>query len=111
MMKHKIGEIVTITDDFEIKGAIDNNNTILVKSGDTGFIDSKGLIHYMTGKARGKIQNIEDIEVKGYDYESISKLIYKRLNAEYDIGEMLENEDIDKIDFMETIEDMLSDIL
>jgi hypothetical protein len=110
-MKHKIGEIIIITDGFEIKGAIDNKDTIQVKSGDTGFIDSNGLIHYLTGKARGKIQKIEDIEIKGYDYESISKIIYKRLNAEYSLGEMLENEDIDKIDFVETIEDMLSDIL
>lgn len=109
-MSHKIGEIITIKEDFEIKTAI-GENTIQVKKGDTGFVDSRGMIHYLTGGARNKIQKIEGVEVKGYDYESISKLILKRLNEEYNICEMLENEGIGGHDFRDTVEDVLSDIL
>lgn len=109
-MKHKIGEIVTIKEGFEIKTAI-GENTIQVKKGDTGLVDSRGMIHYLTGEARDKIQKIDGVEVKGYDYESISKLIFKRLNAEYNICEMLENEGIEGHGFRDTVEDVLSDIL
>ncbi|EPY2295890.1 hypothetical protein ACXATC_003560 [Clostridium sporogenes] len=108
-MKHKIGEMIRIKEDFEIKTAI-RENTIQVKEGDTGFMDSKGMIHYLTGEARNKIQKIDDIEVKGYDYESIAKLIFKRLNIEYNICEMLENEGIEGHEFRDTIEDVLTDI-
>lgn len=109
-MKHKIGEIVTIKEDFEITTVI-GEETIKVKKGDIGFVDSKGLIHYLTGKAKNKIQKINDIEVEGYDYESIAKLIFKKLKNEYDIGEILEDEGIEEYDFRDTIEDVLIDIL
>lgn len=108
-MKHKVGEIIKIKEEFEIKTSI-GENTIPVKKGDTGFMDSKGMIHYLTGEARNKIQKIDDIEVKGYDYESIAKLIFKRLNIEYNICEMLENEGIEGHEFRDTIEDVLTDI-
>ena len=110
-MKPKIGEILTIKEDFEIKSAL-GGYTKQVKKGDTGFIDSKGMIHYLTGEARGKIQNIDGIELKGYDYESITNLIYKRLNCEFDIDYMLDDSDIDEVEhFKDIIEDVLSEIL
>lgn len=110
-MKHKIGEIIKITNDFEIKSAL-GGYIKQVKKGDTGFIDSKGSIHYLTGEARDKIQKIDDIELKGYDYESITNLIYKRLNCEFDIDNMLDDSDIDEVEhFKDIIKDVLSEIL
>ena len=77
-MKHRIGEMIRIKKDFEIKTLM-GKDTIHVKVGDTGFMDSTGMIHYLTGEARNKIQKIDDdIEVKGYDYESIAKLIFNK---------------------------------
>lgn len=109
-MEHKIGEILEITDDFEIKTAI-SEKTLQVKKGDIGYIDSNGCMHYLSGDAKGKIQKIDDVKPKGYDYESIANLIFKKLNTEYDLKEALQGYGIDEKDFLEQIEDILSDIL
>ena len=50
-METKIGQQITVTEDFEIQTSC-GENKIQVKKGDTGFIDSNGFVHYETGKAR-----------------------------------------------------------
>lgn len=109
-MKNKIGQILTIEQDFVIESAI-AGNVIQVKKGDKGFIDSKGLLHYSTGEARGKIQLVKDAEMKGYDHESIATLIYKRLRNAYNLDEIIEDYDLDRDEFIDEIEDILSSIL
>lgn len=109
-MKSKIGQILTIEEDFKIITGICGNE-IIVKKGDTGYVDSKGAIHYLTGAARGKIQVGKDIKIKGYDYESIATLIYKRLHCEYELGDMFGDYDIEKKEFIDSIEDILNEIL
>lgn len=98
----KIGQEIIVEEDFEISNIV-SNKIMTVKKGDKGFLDSKGFIHLTTGNGRGKIVKINDvnIEVEGYDYENISNIILNRLNREFGIEELLENE----------IEDVLTDIL
>ena len=52
-------------------------------------------------------------KVKGYDYIdiAIAIFIYHRLNSLYGLGMMLEENDIDEDEFIEEIEDVLSDML
>ena len=110
METFKIGQEIVITQDFEIEGF--SGNKILVKKDDKGYVDSMGNFHYQTGAARGKIQAIkEDVDVKGYDCENIAKIIYKRLQSQFEIKEFLEGYDITIEDFTNEIEDILSDIL
>ena len=106
----KIGQEIIITKDFEIVGF--SESEVLVKKDDKGYVDSMGDLHYQTGAARGKIQAIkEDVDVKGYDCENIAKIIYKRLQSQFEIKEFLEEYEIPVEDFTNEIEDVLSDIL
>ena len=50
-------------------------------------------------------------KVKGYDYIDIAIAIFHRLNSLYGLGMMLEEDDIDEDEFIEEIEDVLSDML
>ena len=50
-------------------------------------------------------------KVKDYDCENIAIAIFHRLNSLYGLGMMLEEDDIDEDEFIEEIEDVLSDML
>lgn len=107
---YKIGQEISIKEDFEIK-TISTSTIIKIKQGDKGYVDSKGFLHLTTGKGKGKIINIEGMEVSGYHHEDISKRIFARLSNYFNLDEILENEDIDIDRFKEEIEDVLMDIL
>jgi len=107
-MKLQIGQEIVIKEDFNITGLMDD--TIQVKTGDKGYIDSNGFIHYETGKARGKIQKIAGAELEGYDTENIAKLIYEQLKWKWNIDEHLENYDNDKQQLIDDIDYFLSEI-
>jgi len=109
-MIYKIGEEIGFNSDFEIELAF-SGDKLLVKQGDKGFLDSKGMIHYTTGQARGKIQKIKEIEVKDYAHDNISKIIFRRLNNEFNLKEALDDYDVSEKDFIDSIEDILMDIL
>lgn len=105
-----IGQEIVIKEDFKINATI-SNKVKTVKKGDKGFLDSKGLLHLINGAGKGKIINVEGVEVKGYDHENIAKMIFGRLSNYFNLDEILENEDIDIKRFEEEIEDVLMDIL
>lgn len=102
----KIGREVIIEEDFEIEGLKDKKQ---VKKGDKGFVDSRGFVHYLTGEARGKMQKIDRVEMKGYDTGNIAEIILIYLNY-FGIKDMLNDYDIDKKDFKEKIEEALDEI-
>lgn len=111
MNQYKIGEQISFSQDFEIE-AIISGNKLQVKAGDKGYIDSRCSIHYTSGQAKGKIQNLrKEIEVNGYDYENIAKMIYKRLENQFGVNDFLEDYEIPEKDFIDEIGDVLSDIL
>ena len=73
----KIGQEVVMEKDFEIK-TIGSGKVITVKKGNRGFLDSKGRVHLINGEGKGKIIKVENIKLKGYDYENIAIFIYWR---------------------------------
>lgn len=81
-MNSKIGQEVTATEDFEIKGY---NKSLQIKKGDKGFVDNNSWVHYINGNARGKMVQFKDLNVKGYDVENISKLIFNQLDVKFNI--------------------------
>ncbi|MRZ28063.1 hypothetical protein GKD08_04710 [Paeniclostridium sordellii] len=107
---YKIGQEIVVKEDFKIN-TITNEKVMTVKEGDKGFLDSKGFLNLRTGKGRGKIIKINDIEVKGYDHRNISKLILQRLNNVFNLEEFMEYEEIEKSEMIEEIEDVLMEIL
>ena len=50
-------------------------------------------------------------KAKDYDCIDIAIAIYHRLNSLYGLGMMLEEDDIEEDEFIEEIEDVLSDML
>jgi len=109
-MIHKIGEEIRVVRDYEIETIL-SENKLQVKEGDKGFIDSSGSIHYTSGQARGKIHRLREVEVKGYDYENIAKMLWKRLKSQFEIEEFLGDYDVSEKDVLEELEEVLSDIL
>jgi len=109
MNKIKIGQEIIAQEEYEIETEL-SKTKLTVKVGDRGFVDSKGLLHYINGEARDKIVMINNVEINGYDYENIARLIYRKLNFSYPLSDMFEDYDIDSSDFKETIEDVSSDI-
>ncbi len=106
----KIGQEITIREDFEINNIV-SNTVINIKEGDKGFLDSKGFLHITTGNGRGKIVKMDGIEPTGYDYGNISKMVFDRLDVVFGLENFLEDEEIDIKEFIEEIEDVLIGIL
>lgn len=106
----KIGQELQIKEDFKINTIV-SNKVITVKQGDKGFIDSVGHLHITTGNGKGKVVKINNAEVKGYDYENISKLILNRLNSVFGLEEYFKDEDIDSKEVIDEIEYILMEIL
>lgn len=105
----KIGQEIEMTEDFVIESCL-GTKVLEVKKGDKGYIDGNGCIHYTTGKAIGMIQKAA-AEIKGFDYENISKIIFNRLNNSYNFEEFLDDYDIDRHELIEEIENALVEIL
>lgn len=105
----KVGQEIIVQEDFEIETSL-SKNKITVKAGDKGFVDNKGFIHYTTGVARGKMHFNKELILIGHDYENIARIIFKRLDNEFELSDFLEAFDIDKKDFIDEIEDVLTDI-
>lgn len=108
-MKMKIGQEVIISEDFEIVGFF-SEDTISVKKGDKGYIDSNKFIHYETGNARGKMHRFSDAELDGYDTENIAKLIFEQIKWKFALGEFLEDYDIEGESIVEEINYILDEI-
>lgn len=107
---YKIGQEIIVKENFKINNTR-SDKVVTVKEGDRGFLDSKGFLNITTGKGRGKFVKIDDIEVKGYDHINISKMIFNRLNSEYELDNFLEYEGIRRSELINDIADVLSDIL
>ena len=106
----KIGQEVEVKKSFKVNTTV-SEKVLTVKEGDKGFLDSKECLNLTTGKAKGKIVKINNIEIKGYDHENISKMIFTKLNSEFGLKTYLQDKEIDVNEFMEKIEDVLMVIL
>lgn len=108
-MKVKIGEEIKFKEGFEIESF--GGKKKIVKEGDRGVITKHGVVKYLSGDAKGMLQKIEELEVKGCDHENIVNMIFNRLNSAFNLRDMLEQEDIEEKEFKEEIEDLLYDFI
>lgn len=108
-MKFKIGQEVVVDENFTIQSVI-TSKTMEVKMGDKGIIDSEGNLHLKTGNAKGKIIPYTEKEnLKGYDIQNIAQMIFKRLNDEFHLADIIYAYDIEKEDFIDAIESVFYD--
>lgn len=70
----KVGEKITI-DDLLQKRAVTANAAINCEIGDEAYVDCLGLIHYTTGRSKGKVQKLNLEKPRGYDYNNISECL------------------------------------
>lgn len=108
-MSKPIGSIIKISEDIDVKRVVSGKDRI-IKAGTTAVVNSNGDLFILTGTEQNTILS-KGYEVYGYDTKSISELILRRLNLEINLGDILEENDIDRSDFIELIESMLDDIL
>lgn len=102
---YKIGQEIEFIEDFEIEKVI-SKEKVQVKKGDTAVITSNGTAIHTKGQARGMIQFLSGVNIEGYDHENIAKMIFKRLDREFDLTEYLEDDY-----YIETIVDEIEDVL
>lgn len=106
----KIGQEIKFKENFEIE-AIISKTKLEIKEGDRALITKSGF-KVLTGEARGKRLDFnKDEKAEGYDYSNISKLIFNRLDAVFELERYLDDEEIGYEEFIEEIEDVLMDIL
>lgn len=106
----KIGQEIKIQGDMIVKSYL--KRTILkVNKGDLGVINSRKSVRLLTGEAIGKIIKIDNIELKGFDYNNISKIILNNLLTNTGIGETMEDYCISDDEISEVIEDTLREII
>lgn len=103
----KIGELIKLDKDIDIQTF--GGNILKAQKGDSGVITQDGSIYLLDGRAQNKIITTE-IEPKGIDYSSIAQLIFRRINIELDLGELLKDNDIDSKDCIDLIESVIEDI-
>ena len=109
----KIGQRVAFKEDFKIKSVL-GGKEIEVLKGDGAIVTQHGY-KITNGAGRDRIIPFSELddneEIKGIDYRNISKMIYKRLCLEYDINDFLVDMEISDLEFRDSIEDVLIDIL
>ena len=113
-MKFKIGEEVKLKESFETETF--DGRKIAVKDGDKGIIvsnivASNSFVLYISGNAKGVMQELEDVEVEGYDYRNISSMILDRLNVVFRLEDFLEDKGIGEEEIINEMEELLVGIL
>lgn len=99
-MKYKIGQILTLKQDVEVKKSLSGEKVVIPK-GNKIIIGADNLAHHIKN---GLIQPLEeDAEVKGYDEEGIAEYLYTYLRRYFPIDEMLDGYDDAKENFIEGI--------
>lgn len=101
MENAKVGQRIEVTQDFTISGF--DNKKVIVKKGDSGFIDSNNFIHYITGNAEGMIQGIKGWDIKGYDVNNITKMVFDHIDNYFGLLDILQFYDVNVIGFKEII--------
>ena len=106
----KLGQTIKFKDGFEVKSPI-SNKIFNIKEGDEAIVTKNGY-KMLSGEARYKKINFRENDVvDGINYSKIASLIYKRLNNEYEIEEFLNDCDIEPCRVIDSIMDILEDII
>ena len=108
-MSKAIGSIVEIEQDIQVTKILTGENK-MIKAGTTTVVDANGDLFVLTGTEQNTIVN-QGYKVNGYATKSIAQLIFRRLNFELNLGDILNENDIEVNDFIDITESMLIDIL
>lgn len=106
----KIGQIVTVTEDFETRRILSNEIDI-VRKGDKAIVKANGWIEYVTGDSIGMMQKLGDeFKVVGYDTENIAERLIRGLERTI-LADYIDREDEEFEYIREEIESTLYQIL
>lgn len=108
-MSKAVGSIVKFEKDIQVKNVLSKKNKV-IKAGTTAVVRVDGDLFVLTGTEQNTIVN-RGHEVYGYDTKSIAQLIFRRLNLELNLEDILNENDVEVNDFIELTESMLDDIL
>ena len=106
--KLKIGQTIEFLENKEVETLF--GRKISIKAGDEAIITGRKQMRIISGEGRGLIEKVDE-KVEGYDHENIVDMIFKRLNTQFNIGNILESEDILIRDFKAEIADLLEEVL
>lgn len=106
---YKIGDRIIFDNAFMIETVC--NGTKEIRKGDKGIVRGDNLILIISGEGRGETLSKEGIFAKGYNCVDIASTIYEVLKSEFYINDMLEYNEIEEVDFVDSIYDILKDIL
>lgn len=105
-MSNKIGSRVIFEEDKEYKTML-GEKPISIAKGDRGILTSTGDTYVLSGKGRGSFVLADsrdgDFNFGKVDTESVSKFIFSRLCAEYNLLEYLDENEIDDSDVIHSI--------
>ena len=80
MVNYKIGEMLIVSVDVELRGFL--GNKILVNKGTKIWIGADGLAHYQDGTIQ-PLPLLENSTIKGYDTKGIAERILLQLKADF----------------------------
>ena len=106
----KIGETYEAQKDLELQTLV-TGREMTIKKGDMGVVTKNGHILMLTGKCKGKKILKIDITLKDIDFKNISNITLKRLDSEFNLNEILEDNDIEPEHVAQYILDTLEQIL
>lgn len=109
-MKFNIGQEIKCTKEFSLINPL-NGTSVKVIPGDRGWIDSMGVVHYITGEARGLTQPLTNFFFEGYDTENMAKLIMDHLRSSFDMKPLFQGTGNTETEFEDEIEEILSSII
>lgn len=111
MTRVPIGQIVRVVGNEQMSSEL-TGEVVTVKDGDTGFVDSRGIVHYTSGEAYGTVQKVYGRDVMiGYDHVNIAQMISDRLDEEFTLKSILEDQEVEYDDLLIAITEVLTDIL
>lgn len=106
-MEYKIGQILKFTEDFETTKALSKEKVVIPK-GTKVIVGADNLAHHISNDM---IQPLgEDVTVKGYDIEGITKWIVRCLSLYMPLKEMLESCECEEDELTSEIESALYEI-
>jgi len=107
-LRYKVGQIVTTAKDIEVEMELSEEKRIIPINA-KGIIGADKHLHYFS-----KCDFIRPIsknnEVKGYDAHGIAEYLYYLLDADFLMDDILEDNSIEKEDFIASIEFALIEI-
>lgn len=106
---YRLGQIIKTDTEQKMKRMVSGDIEKLPKG--SKLLVTRTGFKVLNGECKDLIVPLNGKTIKGTDYTNIARMIYSRLDSEFDIKTLLDNEEIETDEFLEGIEDVLMDIL